>query len=56
MFNVMQMLVYKHLIGWRRPKWGLHGRGLNPSVLEGMKGISNVNVQLKTGSGNVNIE
>ena len=37
------------------PKWGVCGRGLNGSVHEGMKDISNVKVHLKTHSGNVNI-
>ena len=31
------------------------GRGLNRSVYEGMNDISNVNVNLRTRSGNVNI-
>ena len=35
------------------PKWGIYGRGLNRSVHEGMKDISNVKVHLKTHSGNV---
>ena len=59
MFNVMQMLVYKHAIGWRRPWSAQMGRtwlDLKLSVHEGMKGISNVKVHLKTRSGNVNIE
>ena len=38
------------------PKWPIYGRGLNQSVHEGMKDISNVKVHLKTHSGNVNIK
>ena len=37
------------------PKWRLSWCGLNRSVLEGMEGISNVKVHLKTGSANVNV-
>ena len=37
------------------PKWGICRRGLNQSVHEGMKDISNVKVHLKTRSGNINI-
>ena len=37
------------------PKWRVCGRGLNLSIHEGMKNISNVKFQLKTCSGNVNI-
>ena len=37
------------------PKWGVWGCGLNGSVHESMKNISNVRVHLKTHSGNVNI-
>ena len=37
------------------PKWCVCGHGLNQSVHEGMKDISNVKVHLKTCSGNVNI-
>ena len=37
------------------PKWRVCGHGLNQSVHEGMNGISNVKVRLKTLSGNVNI-
>ena len=37
------------------PKWRVLRRGLNGSVNEGMKDISNVKVHLKTHSGNVNI-
>ena len=36
-------------------KWSICGCGLNGFVHEGMKGISNVKVHLKTGSGKVNI-
>ena len=36
-------------------KWHLCGCGLNRFVHEGMNHISNVNVHLKTRSGNVNI-
>ena len=36
-------------------KWHLCGCGLNQFVHEGMNGISNVKVHLKTRSGNVNI-
>ena len=36
-------------------KWRVCGRGLNRSVHEGMKDVSNVKVHLKTRSGNVNI-
>ena len=38
------------------PNWRVYVRGLNHSVHEGMKGISNVKVHLKTHSGNVNIK
>ena len=37
-------------------KWRVCGCGLNRFVYEGMNHISNVNVHLKTCSGNVNIE
>ena len=37
------------------PKWGVCEHGLNRSVHEGMKDISNVKIHLKTRSGNVNI-
>ena len=37
------------------PKWRLYGRGLNRSIHEGMKYISNVKVHLKPRSGNVNM-
>ena len=37
-------------------EWGLCGCGLNLFVHEGMNGISNVKVHLKTHSGNVNIK
>ena len=37
------------------PKKRVCGHGLNRSVHEGMKNISNVKVHLKTHSGNVNI-
>ena len=36
-------------------KWCVCGCGLNPFVHEGMNHISNVEVHLKTRSGNVNI-
>ena len=36
-------------------KWGISGCGLNQFVHEGMNNISNVEVHLKTRSGNVNI-
>ena len=36
-------------------KWRVSGCGLNPNVHEGMSHISNVEVHLKTFSGNVNI-
>ena len=36
-------------------KWRVCGCGLNPLVHEGMNPISNVEVHLKTRSGNVNI-
>ena len=36
-------------------KWHVCGCGLNCFVPEGMSGISNVKVHLKTRSGNVNI-
>ena len=36
-------------------KWCVCGRGLNRFVHEGMNHISNLNVHLKTCSGNVNI-
>ena len=36
-------------------KWCVCGCGLNQFVHEGMNGISNVKVHLKTRSGNVNI-
>ena len=36
-------------------KWRLCGCGLDQFVHEGMNGISNVKVHLKTRSGNVNI-
>ena len=36
-------------------EWCVCGRGLNRFVHEGMKDISNVKVNLKTRSGNVNI-
>ena len=36
-------------------KWRVCGCGLNRFVHEGMNGISNVKVNLKTRSGNVNI-
>ena len=38
-----------------QPKWRICGRGLNHSVHEGTKDISNVKVHLKTLSGNVNM-
>ena len=38
------------------PKRCLYGRGLNRSVNEGMKDISNVKVHSKTHSGNVNVK
>ena len=38
-----------------QPKWRVCVCGLNRSVHEGMNGISNVEVHLKTHSGNVNI-
>ena len=37
------------------PKWRVSGCGLNRFVHEGMSNISNVEVHLKTCSGNVNI-
>ena len=37
-------------------KWRVCGCGLNPFVHEGMNHISNVEVHLKTRSGNVNIK
>ena len=37
------------------PKWRVCGCGLNQTVHEGMNDISNANVHLRTGSGNVNI-
>ena len=37
------------------PEWCICGLDLNQSVHEGMKGISNVKVHLKTRSGNVNM-
>ena len=37
------------------PKWCVWGRGLNRSLHEGMNDISNVEVHLRTRSGNVNI-
>ena len=37
------------------PKWHVCRRGLNRTVHEGIKDISNVKVHLKTRSGNVNI-
>ena len=36
-------------------RWRVYGRGLNRFVHEGMNHISNVEVHLKTRSGNVNI-
>ena len=36
------------------PKWSIYESGLNQSVREGMKDISNVKVNLKTHGGNVN--
>ena len=38
------------------PLWRVCGCGLNQSVQEAMKDISNVKVHLKTQSGNVNIK
>ena len=37
------------------PKWCVCGHGLNQFVHEDMKDISNVQVHLKTGSGNLNL-
>ena len=37
------------------PKWCVCGHGLNQSIHEDMKGISNVQVHLKTHSGNLNL-
>ena len=49
LFNILSM----EFLGL--PKWGVCRNGLNRSVNEGMKDISNVKVHSKTCSGNVNI-
>ena len=52
--SVKQMLLDG--VDFGSPLWRVCGCGLNQSVQEAMKDISNVKVHLKTQSGNVNIK
>ena len=53
--NVSKQIILLDGVHAGPPKWCVSWHGLNGTVHEGMNGILNVKVHLKTGSGNVNI-